>query len=299
MDSNLSLSSEMTTAINIFVDRIEAILIRDAVPRSERTTICDEVESQILTMVAQRIESGSELSLELVKSIVDSMDQPESYSTSVGASTIESLEPIEMERIESPSSAPSTSEKVGDCMEGKPHASIPKMPSWRAAIGSIGRKTIGSLLQTETIVHGGLGLSMLGLLLFLLSFADRHRGGPGLLLGFAIMLVGCLLCGISYVRIRLSNGDVAGAGTIGARTTGSRRAAIGMISLPFAMANLIVISILIGTHAWILLGAACVVVLVAYANYRLWQLALKMLETPINAKSNQLNGSEVGSALGT
>src|SRR3990170_3428982 len=72
-----TLPPEARTLLNQHLDAVDRALADSGVPRSERRTICEEVESQACEMLRQR--APGEPTEQDVQAILAEMDDPESF----------------------------------------------------------------------------------------------------------------------------------------------------------------------------------------------------------------------------
>jgi hypothetical protein len=254
METNQPYPTDVAQHIHAFVDSIERVLIERAVTRTERNTICDEVESQIQTMIERRVEAGAELNLELVRSIIESMDSAESYarSTELGPS------------------AP-----VAESIERKAEP-LERPTQWKARLGKkqiqdlvpefISRQ-FGGATRTDFFAVVGLATSILGCLFLPFGMSRRHESIS--VFGLFLLFVGTIASGIAFWRIRNSNG----------RLQGHRLASIGILVMPLLFLNAVLAAVLIAGRVGLVIGVIAVVAGVLYGNYRLIRFTLTWLET--------------------
>ncbi len=245
METNEPYPLEVTNAINAFVDRIEQVLLQGGTPRSERTSVCAEVETQIHMMIERKIESGAELNLDLVNGIIESMDPPESYTRSdEPAASLES-------HVRSAPSSPDV-----------------KSPEKRPMFDHV-RKFLNRPARTTPVLDWvaivGLASTCLGLLLAFVGIVERSEFAT--VSGLFWIFAGVIASGISFWRIRHS----------AALLTGQRIASVGVLALPIAISNAILCALLFATPVGRVLGAIVMVGALVYANYRVIQYALRWL----------------------
>jgi hypothetical protein len=245
MESNEPYPIEVTQSINAFLDRIEQVLLNRGTPRAERTSICSEVETQIHTLIERKVEAGAELNLDLVTGIIESMDPPESYAASV--------EPIaHAEPLLQAEPVPSISNK----MKKKP-----VLDYFRSFVDRPPRTSP----ELDWVAICGLVATCFGLLFIAVGL--RSISEEGEVLGFLVLFAGVIVSGISFWRIRHSNGLL----------TGQRIASIGVLMLPLVIVNLILGAILFASPFGRFLGAVVMAVALLYLNYRMVQYALHWL----------------------
>ena len=245
MELNEPYPIEVTQSINAFLDRIEQVLLNRGTPRAERTSICSEVETQIHTLIERKVEAGAELHLDLVTGIIESMDPPESYAASV--EPIAHAEPL-LNAEQHPSKSQSTKRnRVFDFV--RTHLNRPPRTS----------------PELDWVAICGLVATCFGLLFIAVGLTGRSEVGA--VLGFLILFAGVIASGISFWRIRHSNGLL----------TGQRIASIGVIMLPLVIVNLILGAVLFASPFGRFLGAVVMAVGLIYLNYRMVQHALHWL----------------------
>ena len=243
METNEPYPIEITQIINAFLDRIEQVLLDRGTTRTERTSICAEVETQIHTMIERKIEAGAELNLELISGIIESMDPPESYAQSLGGESV-----VHSETLASSNQSP-------------------KMLPMFGFVGSLMERFHRTTPGVDWVAFGGLAATCIGLLLMLVG-AGGGRAGEGVVaFGFLSIFAGVAACGISFWRIRHSNGLL----------TGQRVASVGMLMLPILLINAILCVILFASPFGRFLGAMAMATALVYANYRFVQYALSWL----------------------
>ena len=243
METNEPYPIEITQIINAFLDRIEQVLLIRGTTRTERTSICAEVESQIHTMIERKIEAGAELNLELITGIIESMDPPESYAQSLGGESVVHTEPL---------ASSTKSFKTSPLFE---------------LVGRLRERFHRTTPGVDWVAFGGLAATCIGLLL-MLAGAGGGRAGEGVVaFGFLSIFAGVSACGISFWRIRHSNGFL----------TGQRVASVGMLMLPLLLINSILCVILFASPFGRFLGAVAMATALVYANYRFVQYALSWL----------------------
>ena len=250
MDMNEPYPIEITTLISAFVDRVEQVLLKRGTPRAERTSICQEVETQIHMLIERRIESGAELNIDLVNGIIESMDQPDSYAPETSPLT----EPILQTVLPTGASPPAS----------KQHA----MPKATPSVVDTVRKFLDRPRRTtpalDWVAICGLVATCFGLFLMV---ARPGRGDGAAIFGLFIIVAGVTASAFSFWRIRHSDGLL----------TGQRIASIGVLMLPFLLVNALLIAILFATPFGIVLGVLTVVALLIYGNYYFLQKALRWL----------------------
>ncbi len=253
METNEPYPLEITKVINAFVDRIEQVLLESGTPRAERTSVCAEVESQIYTMIERRLEAGAELHLELVASIIESMDQPDSYAKSDSNAT--TVDPILV-----PESIPSSQPRAST---SRPVEKQPFFASLRKKLSRPARTKPG----LDWVAMAGLIASCAGALLAITGMVGRSEFF--LVAGFFWVFAGVVASSVSFWRIRHSNGLL----------TGQRIASVGILMLPIVFSNAVLISILFATPIGLVIGAIMLVTALVYANYRLVLYALRWLDS--------------------
>lgn len=247
MEMNEPYPLEITKTINVFVDCIEKTLLESGIPRAERTSVCAEVETQIYAMIERRMEAGAELNLELVSGIIESMDQPESYAREVAPL-------ISPESTAPPLTPPSNRNSV----EKQPFLkSVRKIMTWPA-------RTNPGL---DWVAIAGIVASAVGVLLIIEGIGRRSEFTT--VCGFLSVFAGVVASGVSFWRIRHSNGLL----------TGQRIASVGVLMLPIVFLNAVLCSILFATPIGRVLGAVILATALVYANYRLIKHALQWLDS--------------------
>ncbi len=245
MELNEPYPIEVTQSINAFLDRIEQVLLNRGTPRAERTSICSEVETQIHTLIERKVEAGAELNLELVTGIIESMDPPESYAASVEptahAEPLLQAEPV-----------PSISKKT---------KKNPVLDSFRSFMNRPPRTSP----ELDWVAICGLVATCFGLVFIAVGL--RGRSEESAVLGFLILFAGVIASGISFWRIRHSNGMLKG----------QKIASIGILMLPLVIVNLILGAVLFASPFGRFLGAVVMAVALIYLNYRMVQYALHWL----------------------
>ena len=248
MDTNEAYSEIITQTINAFVDRVEQVLLTRGTARAERTSICSEVETQIHLMIERKIESGSELSLELVTGIIESMDPPESYGVPVETAAVESTS-----TSQPTSKAPNASERKFGFAFVKKLLDIPKRTT----------------PATDWVAIGGLGAICMGILLFAMAVLSGRHGGEVLAVGsFFMIFAGSIASVVSFWRIRHSNGLL----------TGQKIASIGMITVPFFLVNVMLCAFLFATPMGYVVGAVLMLAALVYGNYLVVRHTISCLE---------------------
>ena len=254
MDMNEPYSTEVTTSISAFVDRIEQVLLDRGTPRAERTSICQEVETQIHMLIERRIESGVEFNIDLVHGIIESMDPPDSYAPETSHMAEPIIEPILQTDL--PTGA-------------APHAiNQPAMPKPTPTVVDKVRKFLDRPKRTTPALDWvgicGLVATCFGLFL---TVARPGRGDGAAIFGLFMVVAGVTASAFSFWRILHSNGLL----------TGQRIASIGVLMLPFLIINALLVAILFATPFGIVLGVLTVVALLIYGNYYFLQRALRWL----------------------
>lgn len=245
MELNEPYPIEVTQSINAFLDRIEQVLLNRGTPRAERMSICAEVETQIHTLIERKVEAGVAINLDLVIGIIESMDPPESYAGA--AEPVVNAEPV---LHADPVPAFSKKTKANPILVyfrsflNRPPRTNPEL-DWVAICGLVAT-CIGLLF-----IAGGL----------------RGRREEAAVFGFLALFAGVLASGISFWRIRHSNGLL----------TGQRIASIGVLMLPLVIVNLILGAVLFASPFGRFLGAVVMAVALIYLNYRMVQYALHWL----------------------
>ncbi len=252
MDTNEPYPIEVMQCINRFLDRIEQVLLTQGTSRAERTSICAEVESQIHTMIERKLEAGAQLNLELVNGIIESMDPPESYAPS--AEPAMQSEPV----LQAESISAATKESAEKVLLGyvrkiwdRPKRTKPQF-DWVAICGPV--------------------VTLLGILLVFAGMRGRHDGTT--LIGFLMIFAGVAGSGISFWRIRNSNGLL----------TGQAIASAGMLMLPLLLVNGILSVFLFASPFGRFLGAIVLAAALLYVNYRMVTAAMHWL-TSYSAKA--------------
>jgi hypothetical protein len=253
MDTNEPYPADITQLISIFVDRIEQVLLNRGTPRAERTSICQEVETQIQMLIERRIESGAELNIDLVNGIIESMDPPESYALAIDPIAEPTVEPV----LHTESSPP-----VGKQSDSKPWATPPFIDTIRKVFDRPKRTT--PVLDWVAIC--GLAATCFGLFLIV---TRPGRGDESAVIGLFIILAGVTASCISFWRIRHSNGLL----------TGQRIASIGILMLPLLLINALLITILFATPLGKVLGVLAAIAVFVYGNYYIVRYALHWLAT--------------------
>ncbi len=245
MEINEPYPIEISQCINRFLDRIERVLLTRGTSRAERTSICAEVESQIHTMIERKLEVGAELNLDLVNGIIESMDPPESYAPPI--------EPVLQ------------SEPV---LHAESISAASKEPVEKAMLGYV-RKILDRPKRTtpglDWVAICGLVATFLGVLFVFFGMNGRHEGTT--IIGFLLIFAGVAASGISFWRIRHSNGLL----------TGQRIASVGLLMLPLLLVNGILSMVLFASPLGRILGALVLAVALLYANYRVVKAAMHWL----------------------
>jgi hypothetical protein len=246
METNESYPLEVTNAINAFVDRIEQVLLQNGTPRAERTSVCAEVETQIHMMIERRLEAGGTLNLESVQGIIESMDPPESYAKPVELSHTGDSKPAPV----APPSADSSERRT----------KLDDVKNWM-------RRTARTTPALDWLAIVGLAATSFGLLFVLAGLASRSEFA--LVSGFFWSFAGVLASGISFWRIRHSNGLL----------TGHRMALAGVLALPIAIANGIACTLLIATPLGAVLAMVGLATALVYGNYLSIRYAFRCLDS--------------------
>ena len=245
MDTNEPYPIEVTQCINRFLDRIEQVLLTRGTSRAERTSICAEVESQIHTMIERKLEAGAELNVNLVNGIIESMDPPESYAPS-----IEPAMP------------------VVPVLHAESISATSKEPVEKALLGYV-RKILDRPKRTTPVLDWvaicGLVVTLLGIMLVFAGMGGRNEEPT--VLGFLMIFAGVAASGISFWRIRHSNGLL----------TGQAIASVGMLMLPLLLVNGILSVVLFATSFGRFLGAIVLATALLYVNYRMVVAAMHWL----------------------
>ncbi len=247
MEMNEPYPLEISKAINVFVDCIEKNLLQSGMPRAERTSVCAEVETQIYAMIERRMEAGAELNLELVSGIIESMDQPESYAKEVAPFMLPESAALPV----TPPSNRSTVEKQ------------PFLKSVRKIMARPARTQPG----LDWVAIAGIVASSVGVLMLIVG--QGRRSEFLIVTGFLSVFAGVVASGVSFWRIRHSNGLL----------TGQRIASVGVLMLPIVFLNAVLCSILFATPIGRVLGAFILATALVYANYRVIKLALQWLDS--------------------
>lgn len=265
METNEAYPEIITQTINAFVDRIEQVLLAKGTARAERTSICSEVETQIHLMIERKIESGSELSLELVTGIIESMDPPESYGVPMDVSSVESTSTATSQPA---SKLPPSSEGIFGFAHFKKLLDIPKRTA----------------PATDWVAIGGLAAICMGVLLFPMALLSGRHGGEVLAVGsFFLIFAGSIASVVSFWRIRHSNGLL----------TGQKIASSGMIAVPFFLVNVLLCAFLFATQIGYVLGGFLMFAALVYGNYRVlrhtiaWLGAYSVNASEANAKASE------------
>ena len=277
METNEAYPEIITQTINTFVDRIEQVLLTRGGARAERTSICSEVETQIHLMIERKVESGSELNLELVKGIIESMDPPESYAAPQNTAAVESTST-------SPSKATAKARKPSERKFGfaypKTFLNTPKRTT-----PSVDRMAIA-----------GVGAICIGVLLFQMALLSGRHGGEVFAVGsFFMIFAGSIASIVSFWRIRHSNGLL----------TGQKIASIGMIAVPFFLINALLCAFLFTTPIGYVVGAALMLASLVYGNYRvvrhmigwLGAYSVKVSNTDVKPTEARNDATEVSGAI--
>jgi hypothetical protein len=256
METQSALPEDVKTMIDSFVDRIDRVLVERGMPRTQRNTVCDEVESQIYLLIERKADAGSEINVSLVASIIESMDPPESYRDSADSSaaaadtTVAMDAPIQVQSAAQPRNSQKTDSfwKTTELFTKLDAFLNPKKP------------------HVDPIAIIGLFLSCVGVLFLPVGVAARSESVT--VLGLLTLFSGTIGSGISYWRIRNTKG----------RLLGKRLAAIGLLIMPCLFLNAIVVLVMVATRIALLLGVLAVVLAGLYVNYRLINRSLRWLE---------------------
>lgn len=255
MDMSEPYPANITQLISVFVDRIEQVLLSRGTPRAERTSICQEVETQIQMLIERRIESGAELNIDLVTGIIESMDPPESYAPAIDPIAEPTLEPtLEPTRHAEPSSP------ISKQPDGKPWA----MPTFVSYVRKFLDRPARMTPVLDWVAVCGLVATCFGLLL---TVTRPGRGDESAIFGLFFIMAGVAASAISFWRIRHSNGLL----------TGQRIASIGILMLPLLLINAFLITILFATPFGIILGVLAAISIFVYGNYYILRYALRWL----------------------
>lgn len=79
MESSMNWPDDVRRRVDEYLDCVERALVSRLVPRSDRRSIVDEIETQIETLVSRRRDEGAELNVVLIEEILQRMDPAESY----------------------------------------------------------------------------------------------------------------------------------------------------------------------------------------------------------------------------
>lgn len=258
METNEPYPLEVTNAINAFVDRIEQVLLQSGMPRSERTNVCAEVETQIHLMIERKIETGVALNLDLVNGIIESMDPPESYARSVETVTDSETS------FRSAASTPDT----------KSPLKRPLLDPLLEYVRNLRNRPTRTAPGLDWVSVVGLASTCFGLLLVFAGVAERSEFAT--VSGLCGIFAGVIASGVSFWRIRHSAGLL----------TGQRLASIGVLMLPIVLSNAVLCALLFATPFGRVLGAIVMASALVYANYRGIKSALRWLAS-YSAKVSQ------------
>ncbi|MEQ1825042.1 MAG: DMT family transporter [Pirellula sp.] len=251
METNPGFPTEIVQIIQSFIDKIDQELIDRDMPRVQRNTVCDEVELQIHLMIERKLEMGSELTQELVASILESIDQPESYRLG-----------LETSQQEASRHVPPMPEH-----KNKPEKVDARFYwSFTEFLQRIQKRFQREQPHTDPVAVTGLVLASLGAIVFILGILETAEALT--VFGLLGLFLGSIASGVSYWRIRNSGGKLLG----------KRFASTGLLIMPFMFINAVVASILILSGLWMVLGALIVAIGVIYVNYRLIRRWLAWLE---------------------
>ncbi len=236
---------ESRNSMDAYLDAVEAVLLEQKTPRSERILILGELESQIHSVIALRLGAGAELQPDLIRSVVESLDTPESYR--IDAQHADAGSPVGSE-LESKNHASEAKESVSSA----PVAGAPKErdPRFQAAhwLGKLSAYRQRSRIDEFAIVSC---ICALGAPLIAASTGrDREAG---LVLAGLLLIVGCCLGWFSTYRIKRSDGKL----------WGGRWAFTGAMILPILLANIAAITLAVRTP----LGILFLIAAVLFANY--------------------------------
>ena len=251
MDMSEPYPANITQLISVFVDRIEQVLLSRGTPRVERTSICQEVETQIQMLIERRIESGAELNIDLVTGIIESMDPPESYAPAIDPIAEPTLEPTRHAEPSPP---------ISKQPDSKPWA----MPPFVSYVRKFLDRPARSTPVLDWVAVCGLVATCFGLLL---TVTRPGRGDESTIFGLFFIMAGVAASAISFWRIRHSNGLL----------TGQRIASIGILMLPLLLINAFLITILFATPFGIILGVLAAIGIFVYGNYYILRYALRWL----------------------
>lgn len=268
MESQQPMPPEIVQLIQSFVDRIETTLLARQLPRGERMTICDEIESQIYTMIARRTEAGAELNLELVNSIIESMDPPESYARNT---------------LDEPNVPQFESDPVASNATHNPEVPAGAIPApsvssrFKKFVPEFVSRHFGETPHTDPLGICGLIACLFGALLIPIGMGGRHGAEGVIVFGILLLFLGTIASAVSFWRIRSSHGKLLG----------TRYASLGLLVLPFVFTNCFLIAFAFATRLWMVLGALVLLAAFIYANYRVVRFALRWLETSSIGESNE------------
>ena len=251
MEMNEPYPTEVTQLINAFVDRIEQVLLSRGTPRSERTNICQEVETQIQMMIERRMESGAELNIDLVKGIIESMDPPESYAPVINPVAEPTIEPVLQT---------DATQQASKNADSKPWSKPPFVDYLQKLLDRPKRTTPA----LDWVAICGLAAIFFGLFLVV---AGPGRGDDAAIIGLMVILAGVAASCLSFWRIRHSNGLL----------TGQRIASMGILMTPLLLINAFLIAVLFATPFGIILGVLTVIAALIYGNYYVLRRAMSWL----------------------
>lgn len=285
MDTNTPFPAEIRKNIQEFVDQIDQVLIGRGLSRVERNTICDEVETQIFDMLERKTQAGAELNLELLSSVLETIDQPDAYRNS------------SQDTASSNTSTKNSDRKETEKQPGKPIAS--GLGSvWSYAQASF--EPVRSFYQRHTQKPHIDPLSVVGLVLgasgvILMCGGMAGRMETAIVIGLLFVFLGAVFSGIAYWRIRNAKGKLLGLNI----------AAIGLLIMPTYFANAAITAILFFTPLAILLGSLFLIATLIYLNYRVLRWAVLRLTTndpvatemPDPKRDSPGNGSLVGAIV--
>ncbi len=235
MDLQEPLPNDIQSAIHAFLDQVDTVLLGRLVPRDQRCSIVGELESQIMTIIERKISSGSELNIELVRNIIETMDPPESYGG----------------EFETPASAPQAAMPTFDVPTKKTTTPWSKY-SIRDAIHRWMPKDRPRYDEVAIVGHL---VGAFAFLFFLASFEGRSEFVLVMAMFFGLICSG--LGFYSLQRIRRSNGV----------RVGTRGAFVNMIAFPLILSNMLLLAILFQSPLGIFLASLVMAAALLYANY--------------------------------
>jgi len=236
---------ESRNSMDAYLDAVEAVLLEQKTPRSERILILGELESQIHAVIALRLEAGAELQPDLVRSIIESLDTPESYR--IDAQHANAGSPIGSE-LESKTHTSEAKESVSiDSGVGSTKERDPRFQ----AVHWLGK--LAAYRQRSRIDEFAIASCICALGALLIAASTGRDREAGIVLTGLLLTVGCCLGWFSTYRIKRSDGKL----------WGGRLAFTGGMILPFMLANIAAITLVVQTPLWILILIAAVL----FANY--------------------------------